>query len=113
MRLPMSHEIYSAEEYLMLERKYDERHEYLDGLIYEMAGESPEHGKICVNLTRIISTQLLGKPCQVFSNDMKVRSGPAPKRGYTTKGLFSYPDLLVVCGELKLQDEHRDVLLNP
>ena len=44
---------------------------------------------------------------------MKVRSGPTPKRGYTTKGLFSYPDLLVVCGELKLQDEHRDVLLNP
>jgi len=45
MSLPMSHEIYSAEEYLMLERKSEERHEYLDGLIYEMAGESPEHGK--------------------------------------------------------------------
>ncbi len=44
---------------------------------------------------------------------MKVRSGPARKPGRTTKGLYSYPDLLVVCGELKFHDEHRDVLLNP
>jgi Uma2 family endonuclease len=113
MSLPISNEIYSAEEYLMLERKSEERNEYLDGQIYAMAGESPEHGAICVNLTRIISTHLLGKPCQVFSKDMKVRSGPIPKRGYTTKGLFSYPDLIVVCGELKFHDERRDVLLNP
>jgi len=49
----------------------------------------------------------------VFSKDMKVRSGPAPKLGQTTKGLYSSPDLLVVCGELKFHDEHRDVLLNP
>lgn len=49
----------------------------------------------------------------MFSKDMKVRSGPAPKLGQTTKGLYSYPGLLVVCGELKFHDEHRDVLLNP
>src|SRR5436309_11935902 len=113
MSLPMSHEIYSAEEYLMLERKSEERHEYLDGLIYEMAGESPQHGAICTNINGQLYSQLRGKPCQLFSKDMKVRSGPAPKRGYTTKGLYSYPDLLVVCGELKFHDEHRDVLLNP
>jgi Uma2 family endonuclease len=113
MILPQSYTRYSAEEYLALERESEERHEYLDGEIYAMAGESPEHGAICTNLTRIISTQLLGSPCQVFSKDMKVRSGPTPKPGQTTKGLYSYPDLLVVCGELKFHDEHRDVLLNP
>ena len=42
-----------------------------------------------------------------------MRSGPAPKPGYSIKGLYSYPDLLVVCGELKFHDAHRDVLLNP
>ena len=49
----------------------------------------------------------------MFSKDTKVRSGPSPKLGQTTRGLYSYPDLLVVCGELKFHDEHRDVLLNP
>lgn len=113
MSLPRAHTRHSVEEYLALERESEERREYLDGQIYAMAGESPEHGAICTNLTRIISTQLLRSPCQVFSKDMKVRSGPAPKLGQTTKGLYSYPDLLVVCGELKFHDEHRDVLLNP
>jgi Uma2 family endonuclease len=113
MSLPQSQPLYTVEEYLALEREAEERHEYLDGFIYAMAGESPNHGAICVNLTRIISTQLLGTPCQMFSKDMKVRSGPIPKTRYTTKGLFSYPDLLVVCGELQFHDKHQDVLLNP
>src|SRR5438067_3886174 len=113
MSLPQSYVSYSVDEYLALEREAEERHEYLDGQIYEMAGESPPHGAICMNLSRIISTQLLGTPCQAFSKDTKVRSGPTPKGRYLTKGLYSYPDLLVVCGELKFHDEHRDVLLNP
>lgn len=113
MSLPQSYVSYSVDEYLALERDSEERHEYLDGQIYAMAGESPEHGAICMNLSRIISTQLLRSPCQAFSKDIKVRSGPTPKHGQTTKGLFSYPDLLVVCGELKFHDEYRDVLLNP
>jgi Uma2 family endonuclease len=78
-----------------------------------MAGESPEHGAICTNLSGILYSQLRGSPCQAFSKDTKVRSGPAPRPGRTPKGLYSYPDLLVVCGELKFHDEHRDVLLNP
>ena len=113
MSLPRASELYSEEEYLALEREAEERHEYLDGEIYAIAGESPEHGAICTNLTRIISTQLLGTRCQAFSKDMKVRSGPAPRPGYGPKGVYSYPDLLVVCGELKFMGECRDVLLNP
>jgi Uma2 family endonuclease len=85
----------------------------IDGRIYAMAGETPAHGAICTNLTRIISTHLLGSPCQVFSKDMKVRSGPVPELGQTAKGLYPYPDLLVVCGDLEFHGEHRDVLLNP
>ncbi len=113
MSLPRSHITYSAEEYLALEREAEERHEYLDGEIYAMAGESPEHGAICMNLSRIVSTQLMGTRCQAFSKDMKIRSGPTPKVSYRPKGLYSYPDLVVVCGELKFHDDHRDVLLNP
>jgi Uma2 family endonuclease len=112
MSLPRARTRYSVGEYLASERESEERHEYLDGQIYAMAGESPERGAICTNIGGQLYAQLRGKSCQVFSKDMKVRSGPAPKLGQT-KGLYSYPDLVVVCGELKFHDEHRDVLLNP
>lgn len=91
MSLPRAHTRHSVGEYLALERESEERHEYLDGQIYAMAGESPEHGAICTNLGGQLYAQLRGRPCQVFSKDMKVRSGPAPKLGQTTKGLYSYP----------------------
>lgn len=105
--------LYTEEEYLAFERAAEERHEYLDGVIYAMAGERPEHGAITVNLTRIVSTKLLGSSCQAFTKDTKVRSGPLPKNRLSRKGLFSYPDLVVVCGPLQFLDEHRDVLVNP
>lgn len=104
---------YTIEEYLALEREAEERHEYLDGYIYAMAGESPAHADICTNVVREVSTQLRGTPCRVRSKDTKVRSGPAPTHRRTTRGLFSYPDAVVICGEPQYHDEHRDVLLNP
>ena len=104
---------YTEDEYLALERASQERREYLDGQIYLMAGESEAHGTICVNLTAEIAHQLKGTPCRAFSKDTKVRSGPIPKTRYSAQGLYSFPDLLVVCGEAKYLDENRDVLINP
>ncbi len=104
---------YTAAEYLALEREADERHEYLDGEIYAMAGESPRHGRASVNLVRLIGNHLLGKECDLYTKDTKVRSGPLPQWRSSTKGLFSYPDLVVVCGERKYLDEYQDVLVNP
>ncbi len=105
--------IYTEAEYLALERTAEERHEYVDGAIYAMAGESRAHGKISVNLVRLISTHLLGKNCDLFTKDTKVRSGPLPKSRSHSKGLFSYPDLVVVCNDAKYLDEYQDVLINP
>lgn len=113
MSLAHSQTFHTIEEYLSLERDSEDRCEYLDGEIYAMAGESFEHGTICTNLTITIGLQLRGNPCQVFSKDMKVRSGPKPKTRYDRKGLYSYPDLVVVCGEPQFHDEYRDVLTNP
>jgi Uma2 family endonuclease len=113
MSLRHSHSQYTVEEYLALERGSDERHEFLDGDVYLMAGERPDHGTICTNISGQLYGQLRGKPCQVFSKDMKVRSGPEPKSRYEVKGLYSYPDLVVVCGEPRFHDEYKDVLLNP
>ncbi|MFZ4626937.1 MAG: Uma2 family endonuclease [Blastocatellia bacterium] len=102
----------TVEEYLASERASVERHEYLDGLVYAMAGESPTHGTICTNLISEVRVQLKGTPCQAWSKDCKVRSGPVldPR---DRKGLFSYPDLVVFCGEPSFHDAHRDVLTNP
>jgi Uma2 family endonuclease len=105
--------LYSEEEYLALEREADERHEYSDGEIYAMAGESLAHGFITINLGREFSTKLKGRNCAAQSPNMKVRSGPDPKFARTTKGFFSYPDLMVFCGKPLFHDVFQDVLLNP
>jgi Uma2 family endonuclease len=113
MSLPQTEPRYTIEEYLAYERESEERHEYLDGQIYSMAGESTQHADISVNVVRELSLQLKGTPCRVWTKDTKVLSGPAIKSYKGTKGLFSYPDLVVVCGEPQFLDEHQDVLLNP
>lgn len=103
----------TIEEYLTFERQSEERHEYLDGEIRAMAGESIEHSTICFNLATVIGAQLRGKNCRGFSPNMKVRSGHPIKEHRPLKGLFSYPDLMVVCGEPQFHDKHRDVIINP
>jgi Uma2 family endonuclease len=111
MSLPQSQSLSTAEEYLAFERAAFERHEWLDGLIYGMAGESPQHSLISANLIISLGTQLRGNPCAVFSPNMKVYSRVSTDVGL--KGLFSYPDCMVVCGPLLFHDKHRDVLINP
>jgi Uma2 family endonuclease len=105
--------VHTIQKYLALERESEERHEYIDGYIYAMAGESPEHGEICANLSGIIVPQLSGAKCRARIKDTKVRSGPNPRSSRSRKGMFSYPDILVVCGEVRFHDEHGDVLTNP
>jgi Uma2 family endonuclease len=98
-------------EYLTFERTALERHEYLDGMIYAMAGESLAHSDICTNLIRSLASELRGTPCRVLSKDTKVCSGP--NQAETRQGLYSYPDLVIVCGEPRYHDQHQEVLLNP
>jgi len=95
----------TGEQYLEIERFSEIRHEYLDGLVYAMAGETRDHSRICFSLAGIIQPQLQGKPCEGFSPNMKVRTGIGR--------LYAYPDLMIVCGEAVFHDEHGDVLLNP
>lgn len=95
----------SPEAYLLLERKAEVRSEYLNGEIFAMVGASREHNLIATNITREVSQQLKGKPCELYSTDMRVRV-PAT-------GLYTYPDVVVVCGEPVFEDEHVDTLLNP
>lgn len=113
MSVPRPTPIFTVDQYLAYERQADARHEYLDGQILGMAGESWEHGIISSNTNIAVGVQLRGTPCATLTKDTKVRSGPTPMKGDSTRGLFSYPDVLVVCGEPEFHDAFKDVVLNP
>lgn len=95
----------NPEEYLAFERASEERHEYLAGEVFAMGGASRLHNLIVTNLVRELSQRLKDRPCFVYANDLRVE--------VDAEGLFTYPDVVVVCGEQELRDDHEDTLLNP
>ncbi len=92
-------------EYLAIERKSEQRSEYLNGEIFAMTGASRNHNLISTNIVVSLGLQLRGRPCEVYASDMRVK--------VTAAGLYTYPDIVVICGEPRLEDEHLDTLLNP
>ncbi len=95
----------TAPEYLALERQAETKSEYWNGSIYAMSGASRNHNRITVNLGAMLHARLRGKPCEPFITDMRVKVSPA--------GLYTYPDVIVVCGEPRFEDDQLDTLLNP
>jgi len=98
-------QIITAADYLDLERQAATKSEYLNGQIYAMSGASRKHNTIVFNLARRIGNQLDGKPCRGYVNDMRVKVSPT--------GLYTYPDVVVACGEPRFEDSHVDTLLDP
>src|SRR5215469_4449374 len=92
-------------EYLELERRAEYKSEYLQGEMYAMAGASRRHSLIVTNLLREISQQLKGKSCEVHGGDLRLR--------VTAAGLYTYPDVVVACGEIQFADDQKDTILNP
>jgi Uma2 family endonuclease len=95
----------TPEEYLALERQAEYKSEYFNGEMFAMVGASRRHNLIAGNIFGELRQQLKGRPCEAYTNDMRVRI-PAT-------GLYTYPDVTVVCGEPKFEDEFIDTLLNP
>ena len=96
---------FTPQEYLALERKSETRNEYYNGEIFAMSGASREHNLIAGNLFRDIGNQLEDRPCETYMSDMRV--------WIEATGLYTYPDVVVVCGEPRFQDREVDTLLNP
>ena len=96
---------YTPESYLELERKAALKSEYFKGEIFAMAGASRNHNRITENLSGELYAFLKGKRCQSFSSDMRLH--------IPSNSLYTYPDLVVVCGEPELLDSKFDTLLNP
>ncbi len=95
----------SPAEYLELERKAETKSEYFEGEMFAMAGASRRHGLIVVNVAAELRRQLKGRPCEAYVSDMRLRVSPS--------GLYTYPDVVAVCGEAEFADDQKDTLLNP
>ncbi len=96
----------SPEDYLAMERESLERHEYFDGEIFQIAGSSEKHNTISLSIAGELRQQLKRCQCKVYQVDMRVY---IPKTG-----LYTYPDVSVVCGKPQLlPDAHLDTLTNP
>ena len=96
---------YTPEDYLAFERAAGTRHEYLEGEIFAMPGAGPRHHRITANITTALTALLRGGPCMVVAGDMRVK--------VDATGLYTYPDVVAVCGPPALEGDWHDVLLNP
>ncbi len=92
-------------EYLAFERASEEKHEYLNGEIFLMAGATGNHNVVQINTAASLHAQLRKRPCITYGSDMRVRVDDS--------GLYTYPDISVVCDPPEFEGEDQDTLLNP
>jgi Uma2 family endonuclease len=94
---------YPYSEYLIIEQMSDTKHEYFEGVIYAMAGGTPEHAALQLETLFIIRQQLPGE-CQAYTSDLRVR---------VPTGLSTYPDGAVICGKEKRAPDDSIAVTNP
>ncbi|MFN0171253.1 MAG: Uma2 family endonuclease [Bryobacteraceae bacterium] len=95
----------TPEQYLAVERKALHKSEYFRGELFAMAGAGERHNLLSLNFAVAIHQQLRGRPCRAYVADMRVLTSPA--------GLYTYPDIVTVCGERRFVDDQLDTLVNP
>ena len=95
----------SYAEYVAAEQASPIRHEYLKGRIFSMAGGTTEHGALAAAITGELRASLRGRPCRVYSSDLRVR--------ILETDLATYPDASVVCGKLETAPDDPNAVANP
>lgn len=98
-------QLHSVEEYLELETRANERHEYINGAVIPMAGGSPRHNKIKVNLIIALGVALKDTPYQVFDSDQRL--------WILEHRTFTYPDVVVVREPILTADNDTTAITNP
>jgi Uma2 family endonuclease len=92
-------------EYLAIEANAPFKSEFFDGEMYAMAGASPEHNYVTENLSVEIGGRLKGGPCRTVSSDLRLK--------IERTGLYTYPDLMIICNRPEYDPADRNTLLNP
>ena len=95
----------TPQQYLEMERKAEFKSEYYAGEMFAMAGGSEAHSLITGNILNLLWSQLRKRPCLTFNSDMRVL--------VDATGLYAYPDVSVVCGDVQFSGGRRDLLENP
>lgn len=97
---------YSPEQYLEIERKAPYKSEYFRGEIFAMAGATTRHNVVSDNLSANLNMALRKKGCRTMSSDQRILTRH-------TDGLYSYPDIVIVCGKPQFSDLYKDTVMNP
>jgi Uma2 family endonuclease len=92
-------------EYLAQEPSSEIKHGLVNGEIFAMGGNTPEHARLSSRIAGALLAQLRGRPCEAFSSDLRVR--------VLATGLVTYPDVSVVCGRFERDPEDANTLVNP
>jgi Uma2 family endonuclease len=95
----------TPQEYLTQERLAPFKSEFYRGEVFAMAGASPNHFSVKDNMVELVGSQLKGGPCRRYSSDMRVK--------IDATGLYTYPDIVIVCGKPQYEDQVFYTLLNP
>lgn len=96
---------FSPEQYLALEGVSNSRSEYIGGEIYAMAGGSSDHSLIEGNVVTILNQLLERRPCRVYTSNMRLV--------VEKHDMYTYPDAMIVCGQVELLKGRNDTLKNP
>lgn len=94
----------TVEEYLRFEERSKIRHEYINGEVFAMAGGKRNHSLIASNIGTQLAVQLRERDCEVHFGDLRVEAD---------EDSYVYPDVTVVCGEVRLVPDIFDTLANP
>ncbi len=97
--------LYTPEEYLEFEVNSEERHEYINGEIIPMTGGTPNHNQITGNFHAELNLALKRQPYRTFVAEQRL--------WIPEKRIHTYPDVMVVQGELQLEEGRRDTITNP
>ncbi len=102
---PETPRIYSPAEYLAMEVESEARHEYINGEIISMSGGTPNHNQIVLNIAGTLNFALKRQPYRVFVTDQRL--------WIPQQQVYTYPDVMVVNGDLVLQEGRKDTITNP
>lgn len=95
----------TPDEYLKLEETSEIKHEYYDGEIFALSGGSSNHSRIAINVQSALNIAFRKKNCSVFNSDLRVF--------IESNGLYTYPDVSALCGEIKFAEGRNDTIINP
>lgn len=95
----------TPEQYLALERSVESRNEYRDGEMITRSPSTRNHVALMTQLLGLLFQDKDSLPCQPYAVGLRVK--------VTRPVVYTYPDIVVTCGEEQFEDDAFDTLLNP